>query len=78
MWSCYAQIVYATADGWEGSKSTPTFFIDGAVQGIMPGDTEHAKRVAKSVLMAVVDVLFEPTPELPEQLVEIHVHVSEV
>lgn len=47
MYAISAHITHTT-DGWEGSRGTPTFYLDERVQGIM--SEEHAVTIAKDVI----------------------------
>lgn len=38
---------------WESTRQVPTFLLDGNIQGILPGDGEHAARVARDLLLTV-------------------------
>lgn len=48
MYAVHAAIVRVQPDGWVGVRTTPTFYLDPAVQGIV--NTEHAESVAREIV----------------------------
>jgi hypothetical protein len=51
MYAIQAQILTCTSDGYEGSRSVPTFYLDSDVQGLTGAG--HAAEVAADVINAL-------------------------
>ncbi len=77
MWSVAINISSEITDErgatWRRSQGVPTFFLDSAVQGIAPGDAQHARKVAATVVTEVLTAL-----NLSRDMVELHIVVTEI
>ena len=52
MYAVTATYSHRTADGWNGVRQIPTFYLEANVQGIV--DVAHAERIARDILTAAV------------------------